>query len=504
MKALLCKEYGTPDKLVMEEIASPTAAAGQVVVSVQACSANFPDTLIIKNMYQFKPPLPFAAGGEVAGIVKEVGEGVKHLKVGDRVIALCGWGGFAEEVAVDARKCAPMHPKMDFATAACLLYNYGTSYHALKDRANLKAGETLLVLGAAGGVGLAAVELGKLMGATVIAAASSDEKLAICKEKGADFTLNYSKEDIKEKIKEITGGKGVDVIYDPIGDKYAEPAIRSMAWNGRYLVVGFAAGDIPKIPLNLALLKGCSIVGVFWGSFTEKEAQKSVQNLTDLAGFFLEGKIKPHIYKTYSLSEAPQALFDLMNRKVIGKAVVVMDKPSENTSHLSSLPKQEENQTKNYTQTAHGVVFKNIAAVKSFKGKTLGTSDWQVVTQEMINDFAKATLDFQWIHLDEARAKQESPFGQTIAHGFLTLSLTPQFMYGMMSIESVKMSVNYGSNKVRFISPVRSGSKIRMKATLKEVEDIAGGIKIFTEAVIELEGSEKPACVAELISVAYE
>lgn len=504
MKALLCKEYGTPDKLVMEEIDAPVAEAGKVVISVQACSANFPDTLIIKNMYQFKPPLPFAAGGEVAGVVKEVGEGVKHLKVGDRVIALCGWGGFAEEVAVDARKCAPMHPKMDFVTGASLLYNYGTSYHALKDRANLKAGETLLVLGAAGGVGLAAVELGKLMGATVIAAASSDEKLAICKEKGADFTLNYSTEDIKEKIKEITGGKGVDVVYDPIGDKYAEPALRSMAWNGRYLVVGFAAGDIPKIPLNLALLKGCAIVGVFWGSFTEKEPQKSIQNLTDLNAFYLEGKIKSHIYKTYSLSEAPQALFDLMNRKVMGKAVIVMDKPTEGVSPEVSMPKVAEKQEDGYTKTDKGIIFKNINAVRAFKGKIIGTSDWQIVSKEMINDFAKATLDFQWIHLDEERAKKESPFGTTIAHGLLTLSLVPQFMYQMMSIEAVRMLVNYGTNKVRFISPVRSGSRIRMKAMLKDVEDVAGGIKIFTEATIELEGSDKPACVAELIMVVYQ
>jgi NADPH:quinone reductase-like Zn-dependent oxidoreductase/acyl dehydratase len=509
MKTLLCKEFGTPDKLVLAEIAPPMIEAGKVIISVCACSANFPDTLIIQNLYQFKPPLPFAAGGEVAGIIKEVGEGVKHFKVGDKVIALCGWGGFAEEVMVDARKCAPMPSQMDFTVGASLLYNYGTSYHALKDRADLQAGETLLVLGAAGGVGLAAVELGKLMGATVIAAAGADDKLAVCKEKGADFLLNYSKEDLKEKVKEITSGKGVDVVYDPIGDKYAEPALRSIAWKGRYLVVGFAAGEIPKMPLNLALLKGCAIVGVFWGSFTEKEAQKSLKNLTDLANFYAEGKIKPHIYKTYSLSEAPQALWDLMNRKVIGKAVVVIDQPSqiitqEILQRAVPVPQEEEIQAFDFIQTEKGVVFKNIAAVKHFKGRPFKVSDWQIVTQGMINDFAKATLDFQWIHLDEARAKIESPFGQTVAHGFLTLSLIPQFMYQMMSIESVKMSVNYGTNKVRFISPVRSGSRIRMKAVIKEVEDIEGGIKIFTEATIELEGTDKPACVAELISVAYQ
>jgi len=503
MKALLCKSYGPPDTLGVEEIASPSAGPGQVVISIRACSANFPDTLIIQNLYQFKPTLPFSPGGEVAGTVKEVGEGVKQYKPGDRVIALCGWGGFAEEVAVDARKCAPLPPAMDFTAGASLLYNYGTSYHALKDRAGLKAGETLLVLGAAGGVGLAAVELGKLMGAKVIAAASSAEKLAVCQAKGAEMLINYRQEDLKERIKELTGGRGVDVVYDPIGDKYTEPALRSMAWGGRYLVVGFAAGEIPKIPLNLALLKGCAIVGVFWGSFTEREAAKSLQNLGELANFYAEGKIKPHIYQTYSLADAPQALSDLMHRKVIGKAVVVMDVPETNPT--SPVPKVETQQPEaGFTQTEKGVVFKNIGAVRSFKGQTLGLSDWQVVTQEMINDFAKATLDFQWIHLDEERAKRESPFGQTIAHGFLTLSLTPQFMYQMMQIESVKMSVNYGSNKVRFITPVRSGSRIRMKAVIKEVEDIAGGIRVFAEATIELEGSAKPACVAELISVAYE
>jgi NADPH:quinone reductase-like Zn-dependent oxidoreductase/acyl dehydratase len=503
MKALLCKEFGTPDKLVLEEIASPRAGTGQVVIGIKACSANFPDVLMIQNLYQFKPPLPFSVGGEVAGIIKEVGEGVKHLRVGDKVIALCGWGGFAEEVAVDARRCVLLPPAIDFPVGASLLYNYGTSYHALKDRAALKAGETLLVLGAAGGVGLAAVELGKLMGAKVIAAASAEEKLAVCKEKGADFLINYAKEDLKEKIKEITEGRGVDVVYDPIGDKYAEPALRSMAWKGRYLVVGFAGGEIPKIPLNLALLKGCAIVGVFWGSFTEKEAQKSGENLMELANFYMEGKIRPHIYKTYSLSDAPQALWDLINRKVIGKAVVVIDQVAEVYPTISTAIQKEEKQENLYTQTEKGVIFHQLAAVKSFKSKVLGVSDWLVVSQEMINDFAKATLDSQWIHLDEERAKKESPFGKTIAHGLLTLSLMPQFLYKLLQISDATMSVNYGSNKVRFITPVPAGSRIRMKASLKEVEEVGNGLKLFIDAMIELEGSEKPACVAELISLVY-
>ncbi len=506
MKALLCKHFGTPDTLVLEELEPLHAEAGKVVISVMACSVNFPDTLIIQNLYQFKPQLPFSPGGEVSGIIKEVGEGVKNLKVGDKVFAMTGWGGMAEEVLVDARRVFPMLPKMDFVTAASVMYNYGTSYHALKDRAELKAGETLLVLGAAGGVGLAAVELGKLMGAKVIAAASTDEKLAICQEKGADFVINYATEDLREKIKIFTEGKGVDVIYDAVGDKFAEPALRSIAWKGRYLVVGFAAGEIPKIALNLALLKGCSIVGVFWGQFAEKEPAQNFKNIQELAGHFMKGSLRPHIHKLYSLENAADSLHDLMNRKVVGKAVVVMSDevkmPSFTATEIkekvvlaSEMPKVEQSGM---------LVFKDLAALKAHVGKSLGTSSWQTLSQEKINDFAKATLDDQWIHVDLEKAKL-SPFGGTIAHGFLSLSLSPKFMYELFKVESAQMGLNYGTNKVRFISPVPSGSRVRMKATLKEVEEMQpSGAKLIIDAVFELEGSQKPACVAELLSVIYE
>lgn len=322
MKALLCKQYGTPDSLLVEDIASLTPKADEVVIMVKACGVNFPDTLIIQGKYQFKPAFPFSPGGEVAGVVKEVGEGVTHLKAGDDVFAMPGWGGFAEELVVKANRVFRMPPKMDYKVASSLMYTYGTSYHALKDRAQLKAGETLLVLGAAGGVGLAAVNLGKIMGAKVIAAASSEEKLELCKSYGADAVINYSKEDLRERLKEITGG-GVDVIYDPVGDKYAEPALRAMNWKGRYLVVGFAAGQIPSIPLNLALLKGCAIVGVFWGAFAEKEPKANFQNITELFQWYQTGELKPHIQKTYSLEEAPQALYDMLERRAMGKLVVV-------------------------------------------------------------------------------------------------------------------------------------------------------------------------------------
>jgi NADPH:quinone reductase len=322
MKAITCKEFGLPNTLVFEEIPSPSPQPDEVLINVHACGINFPDLLIIQNKYQFKPNLPFSPGGEVSGILESVGEKVKHLKVGDRVVALCGWGGFAEQVVVKANRVFPLPQGMDFINGACTLYTYGTSYHALKDRAQLKLGETLLVLGAAGGVGLAAVELGKVMGATVIAAASSNEKLSICKEKGATHLINYSEEDLRMRLKEITNNKGVDIVYDAVGGKLSEQALRSIAWKGRYLVVGFTTGEIPQFPANLPLLKGCSIMGVFWGSFAEREPQQSLENFSELLALMKSGKIKQHIHKIYPLIEATQALEDLMNRRVIGKAVV--------------------------------------------------------------------------------------------------------------------------------------------------------------------------------------
>ena len=325
MKAVLCKEYGPPESLVIEDIPSARPGKGQVVITVKACGVNFPDTLIIEGKYQFKPALPFSPGGEVSGIVKELGEGVNTVKVGDRVIAFTGWGGFAEEVVTEAAKLIPIPGDIDFATAASFTLVFGTAHHALKDRAHIKPGETLLVLGAAGGVGLASVELGKLMGARVIAAASSDEKLEVCKQHGADDVINYTNEDLRERVKTLTGGNGVDVIVDPLGGNYSEPALRSIAWNGRFLVIGFAAGDIPRIPLNLTLLKGCSIVGVFWGSFTEREPRHNQENLQELLTWLAQGKLKPHISATYPLERAADALNDVLNRKVKGKVVLLTE-----------------------------------------------------------------------------------------------------------------------------------------------------------------------------------
>lgn len=322
MKAVLCKELGPPSKLVVEDVNLPPVGAKQVRVEIKACSVNYPDTLIIQGLYQFKPELPFSPGGDFSGIVKEVGAEVKHLKVGDEVFGASGHGCFAEEALVDSKMAFPKPPTMSFNEAASFLMAYGTSHHALKDRAQLKQGETLCILGASGGVGLAAVELGKLAGARVIACASTDEKLKLCKDTGADETINYTTEDLKTRIKELTDGKGADVIYDPVGGDYTEAALRATAWKGRFLIVGFPAG-IAKIPMNLPLLKGCDILGVFWGRFAQTEAGANMQNTMELIQYFAEGKLTPHIDKEYSLEEAPQALEDMIERRVKGKVVVV-------------------------------------------------------------------------------------------------------------------------------------------------------------------------------------
>ena len=322
MKAIRCKEFGPPAALVFEEIPDLKPKENEVLVAVKACGINFPDTLIIQGLYQFKPELPFTPGSDIAGIVKEVGAEVKHLKVGDEVFGFVQNGGFAEEVVVPANTCFLKSKKMDFPIAASFMVAFGTSYHALKDRAKLAKGETLLVLGASGGVGLAAVELGKLMGASVIAAASTEEKLQLCREYGADHTINYSTEDLKSTIKKLTDNKGVDVIYDPVGGEYSEMAFRGIAWGGRFLVVGFASGSIPKMPLNLPLLKTASIVGIFWGDFAMKNPKQNMENTRILIKWVEEGKLRPHIHKIYKLEDTSRALEEMADRKVKGKLVV--------------------------------------------------------------------------------------------------------------------------------------------------------------------------------------
>ncbi|MFI8481960.1 NADPH:quinone oxidoreductase family protein [Pseudomonas sp. NPDC078700] len=322
MKAVLCKAFGPAQTLVVEETANPEAKKNEVVIDVHCAGVNFPDTLIIEGKYQFKPPFPFSPGGEASGVVSAVGEKVSHLKVGDRVMALTGWGSFAEQVAVPSYNVMPVPKSMDFPSAAAFGMTYGTSMHALKQRANIQPGETLLVLGASGGVGLAAVEIGKAMGAKVIAAASSAEKLAVAKAAGADELINYSESNLKEEVKRITGGQGADVIYDPVGGDLFDLAVRSIAWNGRLLVVGFASGRIPEVAVNLMLLKGASVVGVFWGSFAQRQPQDNLANFQQLFAWHTEGKLKPLVSETFPLEKAADAIDLLGQRKAVGKVVV--------------------------------------------------------------------------------------------------------------------------------------------------------------------------------------
>ncbi|GGC96033.1 NADPH:quinone oxidoreductase family protein [Halopseudomonas salina] len=322
MKAVLCKEFGPASCLVLEETADPVAKANEVVLDIHAAGVNFPDTLIIEGKYQIKPPFPFSPGGEAAGVIASVGEKVRHLQPGDRVMGLTGFGSFAEQIAVDAMRVLPIPKDMDFVTAAGFSMTYGTSMHALKQRADLKPGETLLVLGASGGVGLAAVEIGKAMGARVIAAASSAEKLEVARAAGADDLINYSEVSLKDAVKELTKGQGADVIYDPVGGDLFDQAVRSINWKGRLLVVGFASGRIPEFPVNLALLKGSSIVGVFWGSFAAREPQTNLENFQQLFAWFSEGKLKPLVSEKFRLDQYEDALNILTSRKAVGKVVV--------------------------------------------------------------------------------------------------------------------------------------------------------------------------------------
>ena len=322
MKSVLCENFGPPENLNVKELEDLEPGPNQVRIDIEACGVNFPDTLIIEDKYQFKPPLPFSPGGEVAGVVDKIGSNVKGVKLGDKVMAMTLSGGFSEQILVDASGLLYRPEGMDGVTASGFTMTYGTSMHALKQRADLKRGETLLVLGAGGGVGLAAVEIGKAMGAKVIAAASSKKKLNAASEAGADHLINYKEQNLREDIKAIVGKKGVDVVYDPVGGQVFEQALRSTAWKGRALVVGFASGEIPKISINLALLKGCAIVGVFWGAFKSLFPNEHKDNVNDLLKMYEDGFLKPHISEVYDLADGAKAIRDLADRKAKGKVVV--------------------------------------------------------------------------------------------------------------------------------------------------------------------------------------
>ena len=322
MNAWLCTDPIGVEALSWQELPTPEPKPGEVRVAIRAASLNFPDLLIVQNKYQMKPPLPFVPGSEYAGVVEAVGDGVAHLKVGDAVAAFTGTGGFATHACVSAAQVMPLPVGFAFDDAAAFILTYGTTHHALLDRAALKAGETVLVLGAAGGVGTAAIQIAKAVGARVIAAASSDEKCALCKTLGADATINYSQPKLREALKALTDGKGPDVVFDPVGGDLAEPVFRSIAWRGRYLVIGFAQGGIPALPLNLALLKGASIVGVFWGDFARREPRANARALGELAQWYAQGRVKPVIDQRLPMAQLPQAFARMGTRKVHGKLVM--------------------------------------------------------------------------------------------------------------------------------------------------------------------------------------
>ncbi len=322
MKALLCTHYGTPDELTLADLPDPVPAAGEAVVRIKAAALNFFDTLIIQGKYQTKPAFPFSPSAEFAGVVESIGEGVTGFKPGDRVLGFTGYGAAREMIAVSTRMLTPLSDELDFDRAAGLCVTYGTTLYALKNRARLQPGETLAVLGASGGTGLAAIEIGKLMGARVIACASSAEKLDFARQHGADDGIDYASENLKDGLRRATNGKGADVIYDPVGGSYAEAALRGIAWEGRYLVIGFAAGDIPKVPFNLYLLKSANVLGVFWGAWTERDPDGHRDNTAQLLAWAAEGRLSSHVHATYPLGEAAAALKAIAERKVMGKVIL--------------------------------------------------------------------------------------------------------------------------------------------------------------------------------------
>jgi len=501
MKALVCKTLGPPDTLLYEDAPDPVPGPGEVVIDMRAAGVNFPDALVIQGKYQSKPPLPFSPGAELAGVVSAVGEGVRNARVGDRVIASVPFGAFAEKVRARATHLIPLPPGMSYETGAAFTLTYGTSYHALKGRAALAPGETLLVLGAAGGVGLAAIQIGKALGARVIAAASTPGKLAVCRENGADEVIDYSTEDLRERLKALTGGKGPDVIYDPVGGRYAEPAFRSIAWRGRYLVVGFADGTIPSLPLNLPLLKGASIVGVFWGEFVTRQLPDFVRDLGEMFALVAQGRLRPHVSARYPLAQGAQAIADLLARKVTGKVVITGGDDALVEPPPPPAPPLERRDEGTREPAPEGRL--PPAELVRLAGQEIGVSRWYTLDQARIDAFAACTEDHQWIHVDVERAARESPFGGTVAHGFLTLSMIPATSYDLLG-ERVQASqiVNYGLDKVRFVAPVRAGQRVRNRIRILGVEERGPGRHLLTtENTVEVEGQEKPAVVAVALAM---
>lgn len=501
MKAILCTKFGGPDSLIYAETENPVLTPDSVIIEVNYCGVNFPDTLIIQGTYQFKPDFPFSPGGEIAGKVLAIGAAVTNCKIGDHVMALCGWGGMAEQIVVKASHVFVIPDALDLAVAATSMYTWGTAYYALKNKAGLKQGQTILILGAAGGVGTTAILLSKLMGARVIAAASSNEKLAYCKSLGADECINYTTENLKESIKKLTNHAGVDIVYDPIGGSLAMDALKALSWNGQYLIIGFASGNIPEVPMNIPLLKGITIHGIFWGAFAEKEAKANKENLLQLMSWIMSGQLKQPIHRVYTLDQAPMALTELMQRTIKGKAVIQIKaaNQSQPTTSTTSILQEPKNNT---DSALNKLIIDGKAGIFLNIGKTVGPGQWITITQDMINAFAETTKDHQWVHVDEARAAKYLPDGRTLAHGYLTMSMVSYLLYELIELKQVSSFYNYGFNKARFISPVRVNDQICLTVKLEHAEtQTNGSVKLILLCTIHIKGIEKPAYVAEIISV---
>lgn len=493
MKALICRALNNKEALSLEDIEVPALGSDEILINVAACGLNFPDLLILEGKYQFQPDLPYSPGGEVTGVVSRVGSGVTNFFLGQRVFAIERWGGLSEKMVIHQDRLQHLPDEIDFLSATSLLYNSSTALYALKNRGKAKPGEVILILGASGGVGLASIQLAKVLGLRVISGVRGSENIELCKQYGADEVIDISTGNFKEKVKDLTLDKGVDLVLDMLGGGLSEQAVRALAWSGRYLVVGFAAGEVPKIPLNLLLLKGADIKGVFWGKFSRDEPGKQKENLQEIFRYINSGKLKPYVGKAYELTDSKQAIIDYQERRVLGKTVVICNPDVLNKDNQQVRPREKKGR----------YIFLSKEHVQTSVGQELGESDWFLVTQEVINDFADSTYDHQWIHVMPELAVK-SLVGSTIAHGFLTISLSPKFLTEIYEMPFAKMGINYGVDKLRFIAPVKVNSRIKMKAKLISVEPAKNdGLKLKIEALYFVEGHDKPVCSAELLSVVY-
>ncbi len=492
MKALVSDRFGDLSRVGIRETDSPEVGDHDVLIQVAACGLNFPDLLILEGKYQFTPELPFTPGGEITGVVLRAGSEATQFYPGQRVFAIERWGGLAERMALPKNRVFPLPDRMGLKEGASFLYNFSTALYALKNRGKAKEGQVLLILGAAGGVGLAAVQLGKIFGLEIIAAAGNVEKLTLCASFGADHLVNYNEENIRERVNEITAKRGADLVLDVVGGRFSEPAVRSLAWGGKYLVTGFASGEIPALPLNLLLLKGAEVRGVFWGKFSREEPLKQQENIEEIFRYYSDNRIRAYIVQEYPLEDAARALKDYQERKIKGKTIVICN------------PRLIE-RDKRVSPETRPLKFRFLSKLHILEsvGALLGESHWLQVTQEVINDFADATGDHQWIHISAEKAAR-APVGSTIAHGFLTLSLAPRFLSEIYEMPFVQMGINYGVDKLRFLAPVKVNSEIRMTARLLTAESVRNeGIKMRIEATYFVRGMEKPVCSAELLSVVY-